>query len=474
MAKWYFQIDGEQFGPVEPAVLKRIATSGRLKPQDKVRREDSKEWHLAKQVQGLFNIGQNQPPLSPATPATVTMPAAPTAAATSAATDPTKWYYIVDGQEVGPLELADLKRLAAEGRLQPTQQLRQANASQSKSAQQLLPGLFVASDRTAEKPTPKKPNRVLIYALGCLAVPVGGFVLLFIAGLIVGATNPESQKRVKSPELSSSASTASAGFTLTDRPHAVTVDTTNLSDEARTYFENGADFVFTNDSVEGAALWAETRLNQLQLARQSGNELIVHEVQRAFDNEMTRLVGMNVNWKLRVAGVTATHVEFRGRGYGSEQFLVAPKLQYGGMHVEMEIGKNIDRARGLKAGNAVNITAKVADIGEYAGTLQVVLSNMAFADDLGNDDDEFEIKEEKAQPAVNLKVDEFRARIIGRDFVPKSSFYDVFGNPASTTTVGSDTWLIYKCQDGIARVTCPSGPFQYQDDIAPVAVDQIQ
>ena len=40
MAKWYFQIDGEQFGPVEPAVLRRIAASGRLKPQDKVRRDD--------------------------------------------------------------------------------------------------------------------------------------------------------------------------------------------------------------------------------------------------------------------------------------------------------------------------------------------------------------------------------------------------------------------------------------------------
>lgn len=32
MAKWYFLIDGEEFGPVESAVLRRIAESGRLKP----------------------------------------------------------------------------------------------------------------------------------------------------------------------------------------------------------------------------------------------------------------------------------------------------------------------------------------------------------------------------------------------------------------------------------------------------------
>jgi hypothetical protein len=72
MAKWYFQIDGEQFGPVDPAFLKRIAASGRLKPQDKVRREDSKDWHLAKQIQGLFNAGQNQSPSPPPTSVAIT------------------------------------------------------------------------------------------------------------------------------------------------------------------------------------------------------------------------------------------------------------------------------------------------------------------------------------------------------------------------------------------------------------------
>jgi hypothetical protein len=55
MSKWYFKIDGEEFGPVEPDVLRSIAASGRLKPEHKVRRDDSKEWHQAVQLKGLYS-----------------------------------------------------------------------------------------------------------------------------------------------------------------------------------------------------------------------------------------------------------------------------------------------------------------------------------------------------------------------------------------------------------------------------------
>lgn len=40
MAKWYYLIDGQQSGPIEAAALKHLATSGRLKPTDKVRSEN--------------------------------------------------------------------------------------------------------------------------------------------------------------------------------------------------------------------------------------------------------------------------------------------------------------------------------------------------------------------------------------------------------------------------------------------------
>ncbi len=55
MAKWFYVVDGQEAGPIESAELKRLATSGRLKPQDKLRREDMSEWHRASQVKGLFN-----------------------------------------------------------------------------------------------------------------------------------------------------------------------------------------------------------------------------------------------------------------------------------------------------------------------------------------------------------------------------------------------------------------------------------
>jgi hypothetical protein len=69
MAKWYYLVDGQEVGPVEPAELKRLAASGRLKPHDKVRREDMSKVFKAKNVTGLFVADQTQsdaPPTSPA------------------------------------------------------------------------------------------------------------------------------------------------------------------------------------------------------------------------------------------------------------------------------------------------------------------------------------------------------------------------------------------------------------------------
>jgi GYF domain 2 len=60
MAKWFYFIDGHQFGPVESAALKQLAISGRLKTADKVRREDMADWYEAKQVTGFFSPSQSQ------------------------------------------------------------------------------------------------------------------------------------------------------------------------------------------------------------------------------------------------------------------------------------------------------------------------------------------------------------------------------------------------------------------------------
>jgi hypothetical protein len=54
MANWFYLTDGQQQGPVKPAALRHLATTGYLKPTDKVRRDDMGEWFEAKRVKGLF------------------------------------------------------------------------------------------------------------------------------------------------------------------------------------------------------------------------------------------------------------------------------------------------------------------------------------------------------------------------------------------------------------------------------------
>lgn len=77
-----------------------------------------------------------------------------------------------------------------------------------------------------------------------------------------------------------------------------------------------------------------------------------------------------------------------------------------------------------------------------------------------------------SSPTAQMSVDQFRQEILGRDYIPKESFYEKYGRPFRTFTVADDTYLTYKCREGIVTVKCPTGPFQYQDDIAPIAVDE--
>lgn len=77
MANWFYLRDGQSSGPIGSAALKQLATSGSLKPSDKVRREDMAEWYEAKQVKGLFAAGQSAESSSGAATATGTPEGAP-------------------------------------------------------------------------------------------------------------------------------------------------------------------------------------------------------------------------------------------------------------------------------------------------------------------------------------------------------------------------------------------------------------
>jgi hypothetical protein len=75
--------------------------------------------------------------------------------------------------------------------------------------------------------------------------------------------------------------------------------------------------------------------------------------------------------------------------------------------------------------------------------------------------------------AAELTVDQFRQQVQSRDFSPKSTFYARFGKPKRIMTIGDEVHLIYDCSDGVAKVQCVLGSFQFQDTIATMFVDQI-
>ncbi len=55
---WFIVRDGKETGPHTTAQLKEMATNGRLKPNDKVRRGDMKAANKASAIKGLFATGE--------------------------------------------------------------------------------------------------------------------------------------------------------------------------------------------------------------------------------------------------------------------------------------------------------------------------------------------------------------------------------------------------------------------------------
>ncbi len=67
---WYYNDENRTFGPLSEEELKTLATSGKLKPTDKVRREGMTNWLPAGRVKGLF--ANATPPPSASEASTVT------------------------------------------------------------------------------------------------------------------------------------------------------------------------------------------------------------------------------------------------------------------------------------------------------------------------------------------------------------------------------------------------------------------
>jgi hypothetical protein len=61
MADWYYAKNGQQKGPISPAELKKLATSGEIAPTDLVFQEGGTQWVEASTVKGLFPPGGAKP-----------------------------------------------------------------------------------------------------------------------------------------------------------------------------------------------------------------------------------------------------------------------------------------------------------------------------------------------------------------------------------------------------------------------------
>jgi hypothetical protein len=68
MAEWFVVRKGKEHGPFQDAQLKSLATSGKLKEEDQVRRSDQKSTVAAKSIGGLFGpaLSLESPPPAPA------------------------------------------------------------------------------------------------------------------------------------------------------------------------------------------------------------------------------------------------------------------------------------------------------------------------------------------------------------------------------------------------------------------------
>ena len=60
---WYYAKNGQQYGPVDPAHLKELATTAQLSPTDLVWRAGFSHWAPASKVHGLFDGILTPPPL---------------------------------------------------------------------------------------------------------------------------------------------------------------------------------------------------------------------------------------------------------------------------------------------------------------------------------------------------------------------------------------------------------------------------
>lgn len=143
MTQWYYQLLGEEFGPVSAASLRQLLIDGTLGNSDQVRNVESGDWMplsaagideaddgtATDSSEDLSDVAQELSELNFEFEESGASPAAAAARKQGSAvvdrqTGPAQYYYQFFGQTLGPIPLDTLIRMAEAGRLQETDLVR--------------------------------------------------------------------------------------------------------------------------------------------------------------------------------------------------------------------------------------------------------------------------------------------------------------------------------------------------------------
>lgn len=178
---WYYEVMGEETGPLSAAQLRELAESGFVTSDVLVRKGADGRWVPAEEVEGLLQKADKsdaadlspdaaaalppipKPPPAPIacappaeTPRDAADKASPKPAPVRAQTTDAAWYYEAMGQETGPLSSAALKELADSGLLTPDTRVRMGAAGAWVVARQVK-GLFERRSAAAVSKRAKRP-----------------------------------------------------------------------------------------------------------------------------------------------------------------------------------------------------------------------------------------------------------------------------------------------------------------------------
>lgn len=120
VVEWFYELDGFRRGPVTPAALKQLADSGQITPETRIWKEGLSDWAKAGAVRGLFAAASPTATRGPSADAVKAATASQERASSPAPVTGRDWYYSVNGEKLGPVGSADLKRLADTNALSPS------------------------------------------------------------------------------------------------------------------------------------------------------------------------------------------------------------------------------------------------------------------------------------------------------------------------------------------------------------------